>query len=255
MITKHKIFFKADSKLPLYLGACFQSILLETLDRELAEELHSGEHGLRPYTNTSYRQDDSFIWEINALNETMSNAIQAKLSGLLQDQYLRSFETTLKYQDKHEFYSTSHKDLFKKFYSREFKENNIVNLKFITPTSIKTEGRYLHYPREDLIIFSLLRKWDDYSSDIKLFDQDLYETIINQFSISSIKNLKSQFVPIDKGKVSGFIGNVDFKIKPSTRQINQLINLLLEYSNFSGIGIKTAIGMGKIITSSVSIKN
>ena len=54
---------------------------------------------------------------------------------------------------------------------------------------------------------------------------------------------------IDKGKVSGFIGHVNFKIKAQTRQINQLINLLLEFANYSGIGIKTAIGMGRVFTS------
>jgi CRISPR-associated endoribonuclease Cas6 len=121
-------------------------------------------------------------------------------------------------------------------------------MKFITPTTIKTEGRYLHYPREDLILFSLLKKWDSFSDDIKLFDKDLYETISSSLLVSSIINLKSQFINVDKGKVSGFVGQVNFKIKAKTRQINQLINLLLEFSNYSGIGIKTAIGMGRVET-------
>jgi CRISPR-associated endoribonuclease Cas6 len=58
---------------------------------------------------------------------------------------------------------------------------------------------------------------------------------------------------IDKGKVSGFVGEIDFKIKSPTRQINQLINLLLNYSNYCGIGIKTAMGMGSVIAE-ISIK-
>jgi CRISPR-associated endoribonuclease Cas6 len=78
--------------------------------------------------------------------------------------------------------------------------------------------------------------------------KDLYETISSSLLVSSIINLKSQFINVDKGKVSGFVGQVNFKIKAKTRQINQLINLLLEFSNYSGIGIKTAIGMGRVET-------
>jgi len=249
MIAKYKIFFKSDKKLPLYLGPCSQSILLEILSTKLAEELHQGEHGQRPYRNAVYKITDKYIWEIVALNEILAEAIQSKLSLLLKNHYLKAFETEIQYLGDFECSSTSHEDLFKKFYSKDFKETERLTIEFLTPTSIKTQGRYLHYPREDLILFSLLKKWDDNSEEIKLYEHELFDTIANCLQINSIKNLKSQFMPIDKGKVSGFIGTVDFKIKAPTRQINQLINLLLEYSNYSGIGIKTAMGMGGVITS------
>jgi CRISPR-associated endoribonuclease Cas6 len=253
MITKYKFFFKSDSKLPNYLGPCFQSIFLSSLDSELAENLHQGEHNLRPYRNAVYKTDDKYIWELVILNERLAEAVNSKLSSLLQDHYLKAFDVNIKYLGNYECYSTSHKKLFKEYYSPEFTEKNFISLSFKTPTTIKTQGRYLHYPREDLILFSLLKKWDDFSDDVKLYDSDLYETISNNLQINSIKKLKSQFMTIDKGKVSGFVGEIDFKIKSPTRQINQLINLLLNYSNYCGIGIKTAMGMGSVIAE-ISIK-
>jgi CRISPR-associated endoribonuclease Cas6 len=253
MITKYKAYFKSETKLPPYLGAVFQSILLENINLDLASELHSGEHSLRPYHSAVYlvplHAQNEYVWELIALNETLTESFQAKLSSLFTDHHLKSFDTKIKYLGKYESESTSSNELFKKFYSNDFKENDRVSIKFLTPTSIKTDGRYLHYPREDLILFSLLKKWDGFSDELKLFDMDLYQTISNSLHISSISHLKSQFMNIDKGKVSGFIGQVNFKIKAQTRQINQLINLLLEFANYSGIGIKTAIGMGRVFTS------
>lgn len=249
MITKYRAYFKSEIKLPPYLGAIFQSILLEAINLELAQELHDGKHSLRPYHSAVYlSKDNEYVWDLIALNENISDTFHSKLSSLFKDHYLRAFDTKIKYLDKYEFSKTSHAELFKKFYSSDFQENDRVSMKFITPTTIKTEGRYLHYPREDLILFSLLKKWDSFADDIKLFDKDLYETISSSLLVSSIINLKSQFINVDKGKVSGFIGQVNFKIKAKTRQINQLINLLLEFSNYSGIGIKTAIGMGRVET-------
>jgi len=250
MITKYTAHFKSEKKLPPYLGAVFQSILLENINLDLASELHSGEHSLRPYHSAVYLvQENEYVWELVALNEILAESFQARLSSLFTDHHLKSFDTKIKYLGKYESESTSYNELFKKFYSSDFKENDRVSIKFLTPTSIKTDGRYLHYPREDLILFSLLKKWDNFSDEIKLFDMDLYQTISNSLHISSINHLKSQFMNIDKGKVSGFIGHVNFKIKAQTRQINQLINLLLEFANYSGIGIKTAIGMGRVFTS------
>lgn len=250
MITKHKAYFKSETKLPPYLGAAFQSIFLEHIDQNLAQALHDGENSLRPYQSAVYLdKDDNYIWELSGLNELMSEVIEKNLSKLFQNHYLKSFETKINYLGKYEAMKSSYSEMFKSFYSKDFQEIDKLSIKFITPTSIKTQGRYLHYPREDLILFSLLKKWDNFSDDIKLFDEDLFQTITECFFVSSIEQLKSQFINVDKGKVSGFTGKVNFKIKAKTRQINQLINLLLEFANYSGIGIKTAIGMGKVFSS------
>ena len=246
MIIKYKAKFQSKTQLPRYLGMAFQSILLTTLGNDLANALHEGPHSLRPYRSSVYQEHDSYIWELVALNEELADIIKNKSQELFTKHKLNSFNTDIDYSGELNIVETSHDILFKEFYSSTFIERNRVTINFKTPTSIKTRGRYLHYPQEDMILFSLLKKWDEFSDSQKLYDPSLYESIIECFSIHSIKNLKSQFIPIDKGKVSGFIGTVDFKIKSPTRQINQLINLLLEYGNYSGIGIKTGMGMGNI---------
>ena len=75
MITKYRAYFKSEIKLPPYLGAIFQSILLEAINLELAQELHDGEHSLRPYHSALYlSKDNEYVWDLIALNENISDA-------------------------------------------------------------------------------------------------------------------------------------------------------------------------------------
>ena len=46
-------------------------------------------------------------------------------------------------------------------------------------------------------------------------------------------------------KIPSFIGNIDIYIRGPQTMTN-LVNLLISFAKFSGIGIKTSIGMGGI---------
>ena len=54
-------------------------------------------------------------------------------------------------------------------------------------------------------------------------------------------------------KIPSFVGNITLKIN-GTRQFVNLINMLCEFGVYSGVGIKTAIGMGSIGVSQKSGK-
>ncbi|WP_369717437.1 CRISPR system precrRNA processing endoribonuclease RAMP protein Cas6 [Leptotrichia sp. HSP-536] len=49
---------------------------------------------------------------------------------------------------------------------------------------------------------------------------------------------------MEKIRIKGFIGNV--KIKSKDEMFCQLLNFLLQVSEYTGLGVKTALGMGGI---------
>ena len=47
-------------------------------------------------------------------------------------------------------------------------------------------------------------------------------------------------------RVKGFIGNMSLKLKNKDPMLTQLLNFLLLSSEYTGLGIKTALGMGGV---------
>ena len=56
-------------------------------------------------------------------------------------------------------------------------------------------------------------------------------------------NLRSTFFYMESIKIPAFIGKIKIKINGPQAMVN-LVNFLLAYSEFSGIGIKCGMGMG-----------
>ena len=58
-------------------------------------------------------------------------------------------------------------------------------------------------------------------------------------------NLRSRTFHLEGIRIPSFIGNITIRIGGNKQFVN-LINMLCECGKYSGVGIKTAIGMGAI---------
>ena len=47
-------------------------------------------------------------------------------------------------------------------------------------------------------------------------------------------------------RIKGFSGNIKIRIKSKDKMLWQLLNFLLQVSEYTGLGVKTALGMGGI---------
>ena len=100
----------------------------------------------------------------------------------------------------------------------------------------KTIGYVLshtHWDREWYLSFQLFR--------MRLVD--MLDTLISSTNIIGYK-LKSTVYHIESIKIPSFIGYLTIRIS-GTAQTAQIAKLLLKYSEYSGVGIKTALGMGQ----------
>lgn len=77
----------------------------------------------------------------------------------------------------------------------------------------------------------------------------MLESLIDNTEIIGY-NLRSTVYHLESIKIPSYIGNICIKIH-GTQQMAQIVKLLLTFAEYSGTGIKTALGMGAVKTDEV----
>lgn len=100
-----------------------------------------------------------------------------------------------------------------------------------------------------LIYKNLIRKFDTFSNEFNLYDEDMLESLAENSSVASYK-LQSTCYGVEGIKIPAYTGRITVKINKSA-QLANVAKLLFGYGEYSGIGIKTALGMGAVKTEEV----
>jgi CRISPR-associated endoribonuclease Cas6 len=127
--------------------------------------------------------------------------------------------------------------------------SDLIKVYFNTPTSFKIDGRYIIYPNIASIYKNLIRKFDTFSNEFALYDEEMLESLIDNSVITSY-NLRSCSYSLESVRIPSFTGMITLKIH-SSAQLAGLARLLFGFGEYSGIGIKTALGMGAMKTEEV----
>lgn len=218
----------------------FHGFLMEKIDTEYANKLH--EDGLKPYRQSVIGSKDEVIWTISTLNDEASEKI---ITPLMQNEI-----KTIEIKKKDCMYNIMGKEmvqlpidtLINKYYFSYCP--NIIKIKFLTPTAFKSYNKYVFYPDMGLIFKSLMRKFDAFSEQLKVESEETLEQLSSKSEIIGY-NLKSTVFCLEGVKIPSFVGSVTLKIHGPQPLVN-LATVLLRFGEFSGVGIKTAIGMGMI---------
>ena len=221
-------------------ASILQGIIMEIVDGHFAEKMH--QQGLKPYSQYVRREDDKNIWHINAFSD---DANEYLIEKMLEEEFT---DITFKHDDisgkivNKECHSIDKSELINDFYSKD--SSNIIKIEFITPTSFKTNGRYFFFPDVRLIFQSLMKKYDSCDDSVAMYSEDTLEQLINCTEIIGY-NIRSTSYELEGVKIPAFMGNIKIKIKGAQTMVNYA-NLLLRFGEYSGVGIKCAIGMGGI---------
>ena len=219
-------------------ASIFQSVLMSKNNTEYAEKLH--EQSRHPYSQTIYFEDGYVYWVVRTLNREAYNEI---LLPLLSDEFT-SFQITHNGQMVHivnkEVKKQEKGELFSDFYT--VKRNSYIHIQFYTPTAFKQNGKYVFYPDVRLLFQSLMNKYSAFEAEVTMYDEETLNQIaecteIVQYSLKSVK------FPMSGTVIPGFVGEICLKIKGPSLMVN-LVNVLLQFGEYAGTGIKTAIGMG-----------
>lgn len=217
---------------PLY------SELLKYVSADFAEAMH--EQSFTPLSqHVELLNDTEIIWNVSLFGEETINEISPKLESL-SDIKLETKEILLHTDEKIDESVIT----FDEIISEAANADDMVwqSIKLVSPTTFKSAGQYVLFPSSDLIIKSLVSKWNFVCQDYTLDDEDMLDMLLRGVKISGYR-LSSTAFRIKGQNIPSFVGNLKLNARLSP-PIMQIYKSLLLFGEYSGIGIKTALGMG-----------
>lgn len=117
-------------------------------------------------------------------------------------------------------------------------------LELVTPTAFKSGGVYQLLPTQRLVMQSLILKWNGCFGDICPIEDEGggLEALAEGLCYRSVQ-LNSQLYSMKHTQIPGVVGSVAFDCRQEGF-LRQLTNALLTFGTYSGLGIKTTLGMG-----------
>lgn len=235
-----KLECEEDFKLHTNMSSLFHGFLMRNISSDYAQKMHIS--GLRPFSQALLKENDSYLWQISTLNdeayENIIEIIKKFKSVYIED---KKQEIALSQVD---FKTTSFEELFEKnYFSSE--PSSFVKLGFLNPTAFKMAGRYVYMPDASLILSGLVKRFDAFSEKIKIEDEQLVDEISQKVFIRDFR-IFSRYFSVDGSKIPGFCGDLTLKVAGSQTLV-KLVNMLADFSEYSGVGIKTALGMGSVV--------
>lgn len=221
-------------------SSLLQGVLMEHISPEYALKLH--ENGLKPYSQSVIVKKGKTFWHINTLSkEAYENMILPLLASDFEAFDLSHSDVTIKIKDK-TLKTGSYDKLIDQYYFGEGDRH--IRVAFGTPTAYKREGKYVFYPDISLILGSLMRRFDAFSEKAGMCSEETLEQLVEYSEIVRY-DLHSILFSMEGVRIPAYMGNITIKIGGPQPLVN-LIHLLLRYGEYAGVGIKTAMGMGKI---------
>lgn len=228
-----------DPKLGYCQSSNLQGVLMEHIKTKYAELLHT--HGTKPYSQCLLAREEK-EWVV----KTCTKEAHQEIILPLLDADFTSFcieKKDICVTIKEKSYSVvKKKELLDEFH--EGTSSRFLALEFLTPTSFKSNGRYVIIPELRYIYQSLMNKFSALSENIQMYDSETLEQLARHSSIVRYR-LKSTSFPLEGINIPSFQGEIGIKIT-GTDTMARYIRLLARFGEYSGVGIKTAMGMGAL---------
>jgi CRISPR-associated endoribonuclease Cas6 len=247
MIKKVSLTLKSQSQEQpnIFWGYNLYGALMQKINPDYAEYLHN--EGLKPINQylLPHKTDDgkTAVWHINLLGqEAIENTLP--IFETLTEININNHNTVLKVENIQISETVTEEQLLNN-YLCELSANNKININYITPCSFKSNNQYVIFPTAELIIKSAIQKWNAYSTQAIIDDEDALLQLIEQTRIDRY-SLKSFIYHVKGTMIPSFTGYTTLAIKGPLPMV-RLFNLLMHFLEYSGLGIKTTLGMGGCI--------
>jgi CRISPR-associated endoribonuclease Cas6 len=243
VLNEAKLTIANQDDLHYNMGAVLHGYLMEQAETDYVEKLHQS--GLNPFSQSLYydRFNQAWVWKIATLNE---EAYQQLIVPLLTKEQVKldHHQKTLRIKNIEKKPADSYEALTRQFYLDDTNEDNNIFIDFSTPCSFKVKGQYLMMPSLFHIYQSLMLRFSAFSTTIDVTDQQVLEHLCDYTHIVDYRLQSSRFM-MGKTTIKGFSGSMRLRLAgPQT--LKNLARLLFAFGSYSGIGIKTGLGMGAV---------
>ena len=244
MITRLELLLKSDTKIKPSDGSLLQGFLMNLLDKDYVEYLHS--NALNPYSQYVYydKDKDCYIWRISTLTEEAKKYIITPiLETDIKNIKINNNNSEYKVLSKGITIETDYQKISDKFFLSD-NTSRYINIKTLTPVTYKSNGSYQNFPDVKSLYISLYNKWNLFNSGLSLDSENVLEHLIEHTILDSYK-LHSTNYYTDGTKIKSFSGEMTYYIKGPAPLVN-IANMLYNFAQYSGFGAKTGMGMGGI---------
>ena len=217
-----------------------QGVIYENIDSVYVDELHANR--LHPYSQCLLRENEKCFWVIKTFTKNSFEKIILPLQNSRFKNFSIKNGTCHCDVRKKTLITENRDDLYREFCEEAGRK--YITLEFLTPTSFRQNNHNIIFPDLRLIYQSLMNKYSSSSDSIEMFDQETLDQITEQSEIVNY-NLKSVYFPMEGIKIPGFKGKITIKFGGS-ETMSKYVKMLVRFGEYSGVGIKTAMGMGAI---------
>lgn len=221
-------------------GYALYGILSENARSEYIADLHMrNDTPISQYLEVLPSGEHAY-WHINLLGEEAIKEITAIFEANDRFEALHH-QTTLQILEKELGPIVTETDFCRR-YLVDLPAKRKLRLELLTPTGFKSQGTYQLFPSVEWMIKSLWRSWQSFAQEVLLEGDEVREQLIQYTHIRDYQ-LKSTRYPIKGNAIPAFKGNLTLYIT-GPEPLVRLVNMLLAFGEYSGMGIKTALGMG-----------
>ena len=220
-------------------SSVMHGLLMESISSENAEDMHS--RSLRPYSQYVDNIDGVNFWTLNLLGEEVYQQLGEPVLSL-NSAYIRHKKDNIRFGSPI-ITKLTYEDLLARNMAKSM-STGLAKLEFITPAAFKSGGRYINIPTPRLILLNLSKRFD-YAFGIENNDYAAFEELVDKAVSFYGYNLESSSFSLEGVTIPAFIGNISLKFS-GDRDLRSYISMLCDFAQYSGIGIKTALGMGQV---------
>ena len=233
---------------PSYYSYRLYSALLEQMPSEIVDKMHEqGYTGISQYL-LYHRDTQNTEWVISLLDDTIIDVLSPVLTSL---KTISLHEDTLHFSLQQMSKTLTAQSLISQ--ALQLPDFHQTKLYFPNATAFKSNGKYTIFPSEELILNSLMKRWNTVFPDANLDYNELFPILfrgiqIQDYRLSSCRfRMKNTSIPAFHGEIT-----IHTRLSPPMMEIWKLLCLFSEYT---GVGIKTTLGMGGLVWHSILRKS
>jgi len=220
-------------------GYCLYAALLKRAPADFGENVH--QDSVTPISQFFSCRDGRPVWTVTLLGESCEQSMGSVLEQIdtfeLTGEKIRlqvTERTCARIADAEELLRMA------------AGHNGVHHLRFETAAAFKSQGQYVNLPTMRLVVQSLIKKWNGSIPECPIEDEDGQgmEAIAAGLRCRDFR-LQNRTYWVKGRPVPGFVGSLTVEncLEGFHRQVG---DALLIFAEFSGIGIKTTLGMGGI---------
>lgn len=231
MITQYKFKLAASTEyIQPNLAYRLYAWLLDRLSSEEAAKFHA------PETSCLNQYICRDVWTVSLLGETAVNTFGEILENVAEIE----LDVCKLQLDKLSVETISDAETL--LLLGQKRTQNLTGLSFRSPTSFKRGGRYMIYPREELLLQSLVNRWNECFPEYTLSDEEALAELQSGIHIVDYR-LRTCRYRLKGASIPAFVGDISLEAR-LPMVLRDIWNSLLCFAKYRGVGIKTTLGMG-----------